>query len=94
MLYQLTLTIHGRVQGVFFRESACAEARRLGLVGKVENNADGTVGIVAQGYKDTLEQFKMWCHKGPKLAQVEKVEEEWKEIEKLSFIGFLSIVSK
>ena len=88
MLYQLTLIIHGRVQGVFFRELACEEARRLKLVGKVENVPDGTVSVIIEGDKAKLEEFSTWCHKGPQLARVEKVEEEWKKIEKLSFDSF------
>ncbi len=90
MLYQLTLTIHGRVQGVFFRESTCAEARQLGLVGSVENNAGGTVSVVAEGPKEKLEQLKKFCQAGPPYAKVERVEEEWREIKKLGFVGFLS----
>lgn len=89
MLYQLTLTIHGRVQGVFFRELACEEARCLGLVGSVKNNPNGTVGVVAQGEKVKLEEFKICCRKGSEMARVEKIEEEWKEINSVSFSDFV-----
>jgi acylphosphatase len=88
MLFQLNLIIHGRVQGVFFREFGCEEARRLGLVGTIQNNSDDTVSAVAQGDKSQLEKFKEWCQKGPKLASVERVEEQWQEVEKLSFDRF------
>lgn len=87
-LYRLTLTIHGRVQGVFFRETACVEAKRLGLVGTVANNPDGTVKVIAEGTKETLEEFKKWCERGPERAQVEKIAEQWQAIPQLIFAEF------
>ncbi|WP_152981426.1 acylphosphatase [Hymenobacter sp. AT01-02] len=44
-----TLQVHGRVQGVFYRQSTQQEASRLGLTGTVRNNEDGTVSIEAEG---------------------------------------------
>ena len=39
----LRLTVHGRVQGVFYRDWTIRNARELGLAGWVRNEADGTV---------------------------------------------------
>jgi len=41
--------IHGRVQGVFFRDSMRREAQRLGIAGWVRNRNDGTVEAAVQG---------------------------------------------
>ncbi len=39
----LHLVIHGRVQGVFFRDSMQSEAQYLAVSGWVRNRSDGTV---------------------------------------------------
>ncbi len=68
------LVIHGRVQGVWFRETARREAEALGLRGFARNDAHGTVSIEVEGPADALAQFEKWCHRGPTLAHVTKVE--------------------
>jgi acylphosphatase len=68
------LRIRGRVQGVSYRESARAEALRLGLTGWVRNLADGSVEAVAEGPLEALESFVRWSQRGPPLAQVSQVE--------------------
>ncbi|TGD83095.1 acylphosphatase [Hymenobacter wooponensis] len=68
-----TIHVHGRVQGVFYRQSTRTEARRLGLSGTVCNNPDGTVTIEAEGAPDALDALEAWCHQGPPAAHVERV---------------------
>lgn len=68
-----TLRIGGKVQGVFFRESARAEAARLALTGWVRNRADGSVEAVVEGEPAALEDFIRWCHRGPQAARVSDV---------------------
>ncbi|MGQ0504936.1 MAG: acylphosphatase [Myxococcaceae bacterium] len=70
---RVMLLIEGKVQGVFFRESARREATRLGLTGWVRNLLDGTVETVAEGPADKVETFVVWCHQGPPTAHVERV---------------------
>lgn len=64
----------GRVQGVFFRAFTKEEAENLGLTGYVTNTDDGNVYIEAEGDESKLKKLIKWCHKGPMLAKVEKVE--------------------
>ncbi len=45
----LCLVLHGRVQGVWFRDSMRREAEALGVRGWLRNRSDGTVEAVAQG---------------------------------------------
>jgi acylphosphatase len=71
---RVTLTIHGKVQGVFFRESSRVEATRLGLAGSVRNLQDGGVEVIAEGEADAVEALALWCHRGPPAAQVTGVE--------------------
>ena len=68
------LRIRGKVQGVSYRESARAEALRLGLTGWVRNLSDGSVEAVAEGAPEALEAFITWCQRGPALARVTQVE--------------------
>ena len=68
--------VHGRVQGVFFRPSTHAEARRIGaLEGLVRNLPDGTVEVEARGCAADLEALLTFLGKGPPAARVERVEE-------------------
>jgi acylphosphatase len=62
--------VHGRVQGVFYRDSCRTEARRLGVRGWVRNRADGTVEVVAEGPRDSVDQLLTWCRQGPPRASV------------------------
>lgn len=72
-LSTLRLVIHGRVQGVFYRDSMQREAHRLGISGWVRNQPDGTVEAMVQGEPALLDKLVQWAHRGPELAQVERV---------------------
>ncbi|MBT3194279.1 MAG: acylphosphatase [Verrucomicrobia bacterium] len=65
---------HGRVQGVFFRDSAREEANHIGLTGWVRNRPDGTVELVAEGGIEGVEDFHRWCVHGPPYANVTSVD--------------------
>ncbi len=71
------LLVSGRVQGVFFRASAQDEARRLGLTGEVRNLPDGSVEATAEGPRASIEEFIVWCRRGPPSAEVENVSVRW-----------------
>lgn len=68
------LRIRGRVQGVGFRFSALREAKRLGLVGWVRNEFDGSVSACCEGDERLCRRFISWCENGPPMAYVEAVD--------------------
>lgn len=72
--HALHLIIHGRVQGVFFRDSMRREAQRLGVTGWVRNRSDGTVEAVVSGGGAAVEAIVQWAQHGPPDASVEQVE--------------------
>lgn len=65
--------VSGRVQGVAYRASTVAEARRLGIVGWVKNRSDGSVELEAEGPDDLVAALIGWCHEGPPAARVARV---------------------
>ena len=76
---RLEAIVHGLVQGVFFRHSTRIEATRLGLAGTVRNLPEGSVGVIAEGRRERLDRLVTWLQRGPELAEVERVEVEWKD---------------
>lgn len=73
------LTISGRVQGVFYRQSTRDKARSLRLSGWVRNLYDGTVEVEAIGPRERVEDLIAWCRQGPPSASVSDVQVEWME---------------
>jgi len=70
----LRLVIHGRVQGVFFRDSMRREAQKLSVSGWVRNSSDGTVEAVVHGEPAAVDAIVRWAQHGPQHAQVVGVE--------------------
>lgn len=70
------LVIHGRVQGVFFRESMRREAQHLAVTGWVRNCSDGTVEATVHGAPAAVDAIVNWARRGPAFAEVERVEIE------------------
>jgi acylphosphatase len=68
--------VSGLVQGVFFRASARAEARRLAITGSARNLADGRVEVIAVGSDEALAAFERWLWQGPPSARVDTVGRE------------------
>jgi len=66
--------IHGRVQGVGFRYFVYRRARTFGIMGYVQNEADGTVTVLAQGSDESLSEFEQELKQGPSLSNVRYVE--------------------
>ena len=81
------LEIEGRVQGVYFRASTVAQAQRFGVTGWVRNCPDGSVEVLAEGARESIEKLIEWCRRGPEGARVSRVQIEWKQAES-TFAGF------
>jgi len=73
----LTARVIGRVQGVGFRYFTERVAEEIGLAGYVMNRSDGSVEVMAEGERSTLEQLLEQLKQGPSGARVERVEESW-----------------
>ena len=67
------LIIEGRVQGVGFRYSMQAEARRLGVAGWVRNRRDGTVEAHIEAEDRRCAELERWARQGPPTARVDGV---------------------
>lgn len=83
------LIVHGKVQGVFYRENTMNKARQIGgLTGYVKNLLDGTVEVVAEGEDKKLRDLLTACKKGSFQSDVRKVDETYSEATG-EFEGFL-----
>jgi acylphosphatase len=65
---------HGRVQGVFFRDSTRREAERRGVAGWARNTPDGTVEVVLEGDEDAVEAMVAFLRDGPGHASVSRLD--------------------
>ena len=71
-------TVHGHVQGVYFRAFTQQQAVRLGLKGQVRNRyPQGTVEVEAEGDHDQLEALIERLREGPPAARVSRVDIRW-----------------
>ena len=78
------VSVRGRVQGVFFRETTRREAERHGVAGRVRNLPDGTVEAVFEGEPDAVERLVAFCRVGPSGADVRGVRVDDEEPQGLS----------
>ena len=79
MTTRLEADVHGLVQGVFFRHQTRLQAQAMKLTGSVENCPDGTVRVIAEGERDSLEHLLAWLYQGPELARVDRVDVQWSQ---------------
>ncbi len=94
MISRARIEILGRVQGVFFRDFVVSKAMELGIKGWVRNTSEGTVEIVAEGERNSLEMLLEACKRGPRASRVDEVKVEWEkptgefsEFRKIIFLG-------
>ncbi len=82
-LIRRRVVVHGRVQGVFFRDSVRERARAHGVAGWVSNRSDGTVEAVLEGAPEAVERVVRFLESGPPQASVTNVEVGEEETEGL-----------
>jgi acylphosphatase len=74
MMTAADIIVRGRVQGVGYRYFTIRQAENFGLTGFVRNLSDGQVAVFVEGEKELIGQFVKLLEKGPRFADVEKVE--------------------
>ena len=82
----VSITVYGKVQGVFYRSHTVAEAIKNDISGFVINRSDGTVYIKATGTETDINRFIEWCYKGSPSSMVSKVTVE--NLQLTNFKGF------
>ncbi|MEZ4194973.1 MAG: acylphosphatase [Candidatus Paceibacterota bacterium] len=88
---EIQCVITGKVQRVGYRDFVQDAAAELGLFGYVQNQADGSVTLVAQGEPESLRLFVEYLHEGSPLSKVEGVAVEWRTSTKL-YDDFSSLI--
>jgi len=78
------VVVHGRVQGVFFRDSLRRLAEREGVSGWARNTSEGTVEAVFEGEPNGVERLVSFARTGPPDASVDDVDVSEEEPEGLS----------
>ena len=70
---RLHLVLHGKIQGVYFRDYAKAEALKLEVAGWIQNMSDGTVEAVIEGEDEQVSLMLDWLEVGSPGSEVEKI---------------------
>ena len=70
MSQTISITVKGKVQGVYYRASAQHKAREIGITGQIRNLKNNDVYIIATGTETDLKKFTEWCRHGPPNAIV------------------------
>jgi acylphosphatase len=66
--------VHGRVQGVFFRDTVRRAAEQRGVAGWAANRSDGTVEAWLEGEPEAVDSMLRVLREGPPRAEVERVD--------------------
>lgn len=74
MKKSVRLYIDGTVQGVFFRRFIKENAEKYNVKGFTRNLEDGRVEVFLEGNIDDVKRMIELCKKGPRHAQIRKVE--------------------
>ena len=89
-LIQININVSGRVQGVGYRYACSQAAKRINILGWVQNQPNGSVEIMAQGTETDITDFINWAKQGPNYANVTEIKTE--TVEPLSEFNDFSIL--
>jgi acylphosphatase len=78
------VVVHGRVQGVAFRDATRRQASSRGVAGWATNRPDGAVEAVFEGDPEAVASLVRFVREGPRAADVDSVDEHEEEPEGLS----------
>ena len=78
--------VHGRVQGVFYRDTVRRAAQTRGVAGWATNRDDGTVEVWLEGEPDAVDSMLRVLNVGSQGAAVERVDVE--DVEPQGLRGF------
>jgi acylphosphatase len=81
------IVVHGRVQGVGYRDALCEAVRDARVQGWVRNRRDGTVEAVFAGEAKAVDDTVAVCRKGPYAARVDGVDTRDGTAEELALRG-------
>jgi acylphosphatase len=91
MKKSVRLYIDGAVQGIFFRNFVKENAEKEDVRGFVRNLEDGKVEVFLEGNIDPVNKMVEICKKGPKHAQIRKVEEKEEKFQDFKNFKVLNI---
>jgi DNA ligase D-like protein (predicted 3'-phosphoesterase) len=74
-------TVRGAVQAVGYRDAVQRRAQKLGVLGWVRNQDDGSVLVHAEGGEGAVEELVAFLAAGPATAEVREVETEPVKVE-------------
>lgn len=74
---RLRVSVRGVVQGVGYRAFAQRHARTLGIRGYARNMDDGSVEVIAEGPRATLESLLDALRRGAPYSRVDTTEVHW-----------------
>jgi len=72
------ILVQGRVQGVGYRAFVQRKAGQLGLAGYVMNLRNGSVRVLVEGSRQSIEELLRDLHRGPPWARVEDLAVTWR----------------
>lgn len=72
----ISITVKGKVQGVYFRHFTKTKADAIGITGTVQNLPNGDVFIIATGEDYQLNHLLVFCKEGPSRAEVSSLIKE------------------
>lgn len=75
----MKFTVHGTVQGIFYRQFVKENADQLGLRGHVRNLSDSNVEVFVEGEGGKIDALEVFLNKGPAHCNIRHIDREEKK---------------